>query len=66
MGFPRYPGMGGQGVMRGAQTMRAPRKRPLVLRERAVRMCRTAEPKPVIRRMAGEFGVHHGALRNWI
>ncbi|MFF4760023.1 transposase [Streptomyces sp. NPDC001292] len=36
------------------------------LRERAVRMYRTAEPKPVIRRTAEELGVHHEALRNWI
>ncbi|MFC9621794.1 transposase [Streptomyces sp. NPDC056930] len=35
-------------------------------RERAVRMYRTAETKPVIRRMAEELGVHHEALRNWI
>ena len=46
--------------------MPAPRKHPLELRERAVRMYRTAEPKPVIRRMAEELGVHHEALRNWI
>src|SRR5689334_5144140 len=46
--------------------MPAPRKYPLELRERAVRMCRTAEPKPVIRRMAEEIGVHHEALRGWI
>ncbi|MFE6848652.1 transposase [Streptomyces sp. NPDC057686] len=52
--------------MRGAQMMPAPRKYPLELRERAVRMYRTAEPKPVIRRMAEELGVHHEALRNWI
>ncbi|WP_327285727.1 MULTISPECIES: transposase [unclassified Streptomyces] len=58
---------GGQmGRMRGAQTMPAPRKYPLELRERAVRMYRTAEPKPVIRRMAEDLGVHHEALRNWI
>ncbi|MET8538673.1 transposase, partial [Streptomyces sp. NPDC005065] len=41
-------------------------KYPLELRERAVRMYRAAEPKPVIRRMAEELGVHHEALRNWI
>ncbi|MFD3759669.1 transposase [Streptomyces sp. NPDC058622] len=41
-------------------------KYPLELRERAVRMYRTAEPKPVIRRMAEELGVHHEALRDWI
>ncbi|WP_442818732.1 transposase [Streptomyces sp. NBC_01320] len=29
-------------------------------------MYRAAEPKPVIRRMAEELGVHHEALRNWI
>src|SRR4051794_21783085 len=29
-------------------------------------MYRTAEPEPVIRRMAKELGVHHEALRNWI
>jgi transposase len=27
---------------------------------------RASEPKPVIRRMAEELGVHHEALRNWI
>ncbi|MFB7919403.1 transposase [Streptomyces sp. NPDC056061] len=46
--------------------MPAPRKYQLELRERAVRMYRTAEPKPVIRRRAEELGVHHEALRNWI
>ncbi|MEV7978464.1 transposase [Streptomyces sp. NPDC086519] len=48
--------------------MPAPRKYPLELRERAVLMYRTAEPKPkpVIRRMAEELGVHHEALCNWI
>ncbi|MEF9915382.1 MULTISPECIES: transposase [unclassified Streptomyces] len=46
--------------------MPAPRKYPLELRERAVRMYRAAEPKPVIRRMAEEIGVHHEALRGWI
>lgn len=29
-------------------------------------MYRTTEPKPVIRRMAEEPGVHHVALRGWI
>ncbi|WP_406389441.1 hypothetical protein [Streptomyces sp. NBC_00211] len=31
-----------------------------------MRMYLTAEPKPVIRRMAEELGVHHEALRNRI
>jgi transposase-like protein len=46
--------------------MPAPRKYPLELRERAVRMYRAAEPKPVIRRFAEDLGVRHEALRNWI
>ncbi|MGW0087145.1 transposase [Streptomyces sp. NPDC003393] len=46
--------------------MPAPRKYPLELLERAVRMYRTSEPKPVIRRMAEELGGHHEAPRNWI
>ncbi|GAA2390502.1 hypothetical protein GCM10010420_12880 [Streptomyces glaucosporus] len=46
--------------------MPAPRKYPLELRERAVRMCRVSEPKPAIRRMAEELGVHHEALRGCI
>ncbi|MGW2512343.1 transposase [Streptomyces scopuliridis] len=31
-----------------------------------VRMYLTAEPKPVVRRMAEDLGVHHEALRDWI
>ncbi|MFF7358808.1 transposase [Streptomyces filipinensis] len=31
-----------------------------------MRTYRTAEAKPVIRRMAEELGVHHEALRGWI
>ncbi|WTA40146.1 transposase [Streptomyces sp. NBC_00846] len=46
--------------------MAAPRKHPLELRERAVRMYRTTEPKPVIKRLAAELGVHPEALRGWI
>lgn len=46
--------------------MPAPRKCPLELRERAVRMYRAAEPKPLIRRMAEGLCVHHEALRGWI
>ncbi|MFF5105362.1 hypothetical protein [Streptomyces sp. NPDC000134] len=41
--------------------MSAPRTYPLESSERAVRMQRTTtEPKPVIRRMAEELGVHQG------
>ena len=52
------------GFMRGVLTMPAPRKYPLELRERAVRMYRASEPKPVIRRLAEDLGVHHEALRD--
>jgi transposase len=44
----------------------APKKYPDELRERAVRLYRESEPKPVIRRLAEQLGVHHEALRNWI
>ena len=46
--------------------MSAPRKYPLELRERAVAMYRSADPKPVMRQMARDLGVHPEALRNWI
>src|SRR5258706_7533586 len=42
------------------------RKYPDELRRRAVRLYRESEPKPVIRRLAEQLGVHHEALRNWI
>jgi transposase len=44
----------------------APRKYPDELRERAVRLYRESDPKPVIRRLAEQLNVHHEALRNWI
>ena len=46
--------------------MSAPRKYPDELRQRAVRLYRESDPKPVIRRLAEQLGVHHEALRNWI
>lgn len=46
--------------------MPAPKKYPDELRERAVRLYRDSDPKPVIRRLAEQLGVHHEALRNWI
>ncbi|WEH37735.1 transposase [Streptomyces sp. AM 4-1-1] len=36
------------------------------LRERAVRMYRTSDPKPQIRKLAVGLGVHPEALRGWI
>ena len=46
--------------------MPAPRKYPDELRQRAVKLYRESNPKPVIRRLAEQLGVHHEALRNWI
>ena len=46
--------------------MAPPKKYPDELRARAVRLYRDSDPKPVIRRLAEQFGVHHEALRNWI
>jgi len=44
----------------------AQRKYPDELRARAVRLYRESDPKPVIRHLARQLGVHHEALRNWI
>lgn len=46
--------------------MAAPRKYPLELRGRAVRMYRTTDPKPQIKRLGIELGVHPEVLRGWI
>lgn len=42
------------------------RKYPPELRERAVRLYRESDPKPVIRRLAEQLNVHPEAMRNWI
>ena len=46
--------------------MSGQRRYPPELRERAVQMYRSAQPKPVIRAMARQLGVHPEALRMWI
>lgn len=46
--------------------MAAPKKYPNELRERAVRLYFESDPRPVIRRLAEQLGVHHEALRTWI
>nr|WP_309506047.1 transposase [Streptomyces sp. LP11] len=43
-----------------------PEKYSLELRERAVRMYRTSDPKPQIKKLAVDLGVHPEALRGWI
>ncbi|MFK0290044.1 transposase [Streptomyces sp. NPDC090442] len=46
--------------------MAAPRKYPLELRDRVVRMYRTSDPRPQIKRLAVDLGAHPEALRGWI
>jgi transposase len=44
----------------------APKKYPDELRARAVRLYRESDPKPLIRRLAEQLGVHPETLRTWI
>jgi transposase len=44
----------------------APKKYPDELRARAVRLYRESDPKPMIRRLAEQLGVHPETLRTWI
>ncbi|MEV0548398.1 transposase [Nocardia salmonicida] len=46
--------------------MAAPKKYPDELRARAVRLYRESDPKPTIRKLAEQLGVHHEASRHWI
>lgn len=51
--------------------MAAPRKYPQELRERAVRLVLEATQDPAtrtgaIRRIAGQLGINHETLRNWV
>ncbi len=46
--------------------MAAPKKFPTELRERAVRLYFESDPRPVVRRLAEQLGIHHEALRTWI
>ena len=47
---------GQMGLTRGTSTMAAPRKYSLELRERAVRMYRTTDPKRQIKKLAVDLG----------
>jgi len=42
------------------------KKYPDELRARAVRLWRESTPRPTIRRLGEQLGVHPGALRTWI
>lgn len=46
--------------------MVAQRKYPAELRARAVKLYRSARPRPAIRQLAQDLGVHPEALRGWI
>lgn len=46
--------------------MPAPRKYSPELRERALRLYRESDPKPVVKRLAEQLGIHPEALRGWI
>ena len=46
--------------------MAAQRKYPVELRERAMRLYRESDPKPVIAQLARQLNVHPEALRTWI
>lgn len=46
--------------------MAGQRRYPLELRERAVAMYRSTQPRPAIRALARQLGVHPEALRTWI
>ncbi|MGY2060619.1 transposase, partial [Nocardia gipuzkoensis] len=44
----------------------AQKKYPDELKAEAIRIYRDADPKPTIRYLAQQLGVHHEALRYWI
>ncbi len=46
--------------------MAATKRYPDELKTRAVRLYRESDPKPTIRKLAAQLGVHHEALRLWI
>jgi transposase len=51
---------------KGVGVMAGQKRYPLELRERAVAMYRSAQPRPTIRALARQLGVHPEALRTWI
>ena len=51
---------------KGVGVMAGQKRYPLELRERAVAMYRSAQPRPTIRALARRLGVHPEALRTWI
>lgn len=46
--------------------MAARRKYPVELRDRAVRLYRESDPKPMIAHLARQLNVHPEALRTWL
>jgi class 3 adenylate cyclase/transposase-like protein len=67
LSYPRFRGASDHGLMTMGRKIRGNTKKyPDELRQRAVRLYRESNPKPKIRRLAEQLGVHHEALRNWI
>ncbi|MFX0578882.1 transposase [Nocardia nepalensis] len=56
----------GPGRSHSWQHRRSTQKYPDELKARAVRLYRESDPKPTIRKLAQQLGVHHEALRHWI
>jgi transposase len=46
--------------------MSAPKRYPVELRERAVKLYRSSRPRPTFRHLGEQLGVHPEALRGWI
>ena len=46
--------------------MAPPKKYPDELRERALRLYRDSDPKPPVKLLAQQLGIHYEALRTWI
>jgi transposase-like protein len=68
---PRFPGgfrswSTGPRARRKPHPMAAPRKYPPELRERAVRLWRSEQPRRPIAHVARELGIHPEVLRSWI
>ncbi|MFI9536883.1 transposase [Nocardia fusca] len=57
--------LGGEALDTASSTP-APKKYPDELKAQAVRLYLESDPKPTIRKLAQQLGVHHEALRNWI
>ena len=53
-------------MVRGDRERGKPRVYPPELRARAVRLYRESDPKPLLRTLAEQLGIHPETLRTWI